>query len=141
MSQQARSLLNISVPVAPGAVTAFRAVDFAGAQATAQGQKVMGVAQRGAAQGQGYEATVIGTAIVEAGGAFTAGHPLIVDASGRAIANSGALNVAAGATAVTSGAANGASVLAGSDLPEYVFADAVQAATQAGDLVEVLLRR
>lgn len=140
MSKQALSILNISIPVAPSAVTEYRAVDFAGAQATAQGQKVMGVANRGALQNDGYEATVLGTAVIEAGAAFSVGASLIVDSQGRAIASSGALMIAAGATSVTSSSANGA-ILAGGDSPEYVFADALQAASSTGDKVEVLLRR
>lgn len=140
MSQQAHSLFNLSVPAAPGAVLPFRFVDFTGAQATVQGQKVAGASNRGAAQGQPYDATVIGTAIIEAGGAFPVGQALMSDASGRAIANSGALAVKAGAVAMTSTAANGA-VLSGSDLPEWVAAEALQAAVNAGDMVEVLLVR
>lgn len=141
MSQQARSLFNLSVPAAPSAVLPYRFVDYLGAQATVQGQKVAGVSNRGAAQGQPYDATVIGTAIIEAGGAFPVGQALISDAVGRAIANGGALNIKAGAIAVTSLAANGAGNLGGSDLPEYVACEALQAAINAGDLVEVLLRR
>jgi len=140
MSQQARSIFSISFPVAPGVVTVFRGVDYAGAQATVQGQKIAGIANRGAASGAGYEATKLGSAIVEAGAAFAVGASLIMDAQGRAIASTGALNVKAGATAMTSTAANGAGVLGGGDPPEYVFADALQAAAQAGDLVEVMMR-
>ncbi len=140
MSQQARSLLNLSIITALSAVTAYRFVDFTGVQATVQGQKVMGVSARAAAQGQGFEVAVIGTAIVEAGAAFAAGQALMSDALGRAIPNTGALGVKAGAVAMTSTAANGA-VLSGSDLPEWVAAEALQAAVNVGDLVEVLLVR
>ena len=74
-----------------------------------------------------------------------AGLVLTFTASGfvssrRAIASTGALGVAAGATAVMASAANGA-VLTGADMPEYVFADALEASGAAGNLVEVLLRR
>lgn len=141
MSLQARSLFNLSIVAAPALVAACRFVDFSGAQATVQGQKVAGVSNRGAAQGQSYDATVIGTAIIEAGAAFPVGQALISDAVGRAIANSGALNIKAGAVAMTSVGANGAADLGGSDLPEYVAAEALQAAVNVGDLVEVLLRR
>jgi hypothetical protein len=141
MSQQGCSLFNLSVPVAPGVVLPYRFVDFTGLQATVQGQKVAGVANHGAAAaGASFDFTVIGTAIVEAGAAFAVGHALISDASGRAIPNSGALIVGAGAVAMTSTAANGA-VLTGSDLPEWVAAEALQAAVNVGDLVEVLLVR
>jgi len=43
--------------------------------------------------------------------------------------------------AVTSSAANGSGVLSGSDLPEYVFADALEPAAAAGAIVEVFLHR
>lgn len=141
MSQQAITLLALSIAAAPAAVTEYRAVDYTGAQATVQGQKVMGVSKRGALIGDGYDVAVMGTAVVEAGAAFAAGASLIVDVQGRAIASTGKLGIAAGATAVTSTAANGTAILIGGDGPEYVFADALQAATGAGDKVEVLLRR
>lgn len=140
MSQQALSLMALSMIAAALPVTEYRGVDYAGAQATVQGQKIVGVAKRGALVGDGYEAAVIGTAVVEAGAAFAAGAALIMDAQGRAIASTGKLAIAAGAVAVTSTAANG-QILTGGDAPEYVFADALQAAGAAGDKVEVLLRR
>lgn len=140
MSQQALSLMALSIAAATSAVTEYRAVDYAGVQATTQGQKVMGVAKRGAIIGDGFDVAVIGTAVVEAGAAFAAGASLIVDNQGRAIASTAKLSIAAGGTAVTSTAANG-QILTGGDSPEYVFADALQAATGAGDKVEVLLRR
>lgn len=140
MSQQALSLMALSIAAASSAVTEYRAVDYSGVQATIQGQKVMGVAKRGAQVGDGFDVAVIGTAVIEAGGAFAAGTSLIVDAQGRAIASTGKLAIAAGATAVTSTAANG-QVLTGGDTPEFIFADALQAATGVGDKVEVLLRR
>lgn len=140
MTQQALSLMALSISAAISAVVEYRGVDYAGVQATVQGQKIMGVAKRGALAGDGYEVAVIGTAVVEAGAAFAAGTSLIMDAQGRAIASTGKLGVAAGATAVTSSAANGL-ILTGGDASEYVFADALQAAAAAGDKVEVLLRR
>lgn len=126
--------------IANGAIAAYRAVGFDGAQATVQGQKIRGVSPRDVADGQASDAVVSGTTVIEAGGAFAKGDSLIVDSSGRAIKVTGALKVATGATQVTSSAANGA-ILTGSDMPEYVFADAEEAASGAGDFVEVLLRR
>lgn len=140
MSQQAMSLMALSISAAVSAVTEYRAVDYAGVQVTVQGTKAMGVAKRGAAIGDGFDVAVIGTAVVEAGAAFAVGASLIVDAQGRAIASTGKLGIAAGGTAVTSTAANGL-ILTGGDASEYVFADALQAAAGAGDKVEVLLRR
>lgn len=84
---------------------------------------------------------VTGTASIEAGGSFGRGASLIVDANGRAIASTGVLAIKAGSTAVTSTAANGASALSGGELPEFIFADALDASAGAGSIVEVLLRR
>ena len=137
--QQSIGLLDLPA-TASGAVTARRGVDFAGAQATVQGQKVMGVAVYDAVGTGPLAVRVIGTALVETGGAFANGDPLIVDTQGRAIASTGPLALKAGATAVTSAAANGA-VLQGGDAPEFVFADALAASSAAGVFVEVLLRR
>lgn len=125
---------------ASGAVSAHRAIGFTGAQATVQGQKVLGVSPRQAGSSAVSDVTVSGTEVIEAGGAFARGASLIVDNQGRAIAATGSLGIAAGATAVLSSAANGA-ILTGADLPEYVFADAFEASSGAGALVEVLLRR
>lgn len=126
---------------AAGAVATYRGVGFDGAQATVQGQKVMGISQRAAADTDDSDAVVSGTSIIETGGNFAKGDSLIVDNQGRAIKFTSALKVAAGATAVTSSAANGSAILAGSDLPEFVFADALEASSGAGQFVEVLMRR
>lgn len=137
---QAVSLMSLSWR-APAVVASFRCIGFNGGQISTQGAKVAGVADYGAATGEQFAATCVGTAIVEAGAAFAAGDSLIADAQGRAIPATGPLAVGAGATAVTSTAANGASVLQGADLPEFVFADALEAATAPGQFVEVLFRR
>lgn len=140
MAKQSISTLVLTFK-ASGAVAAYRAVGFGGAQATVQGQKVMGISPRAVASQGISDVNVSGTAVIETGGAFTAGASLIVDSQGRARASTGALAVAAGATPVTSGAANGAAVLVGGDLPEYVFADALEESGGIGEFVEVLLRR
>jgi hypothetical protein len=139
MSRQAITLLELTV-LASGAVTACRAVGYDGAQATAQAQKVQGVAVTDAVDKGYFPAVVKGTAIVEAGAAIAKGDSLIVDNQGRAIPMTGALAVKAGGTAVTSTAANGAAILSGGDAPEFVFADALEAASGAGKFIEVLLR-
>lgn len=125
---------------ASGAVSPCRAIAFNGAQATLKGQKVLGVSPRAVASGQASDTVVSGTAIIETGGAFTVGASLIADAQGRAVATTGLLSIPAGGTAMTSSAANGA-VLTGGDLPEFVFADALEPSSGAGQFVEVLLRR
>lgn len=115
MGKQARNLHSETV-LASGAITEYRAVGFDGYQATVQGQKVLGVANRSAPLAAYVDVACIGTAVVEAGAAFAIGASLTVDASGRAI------TVATPAT-------------------DYVFADAIRAAGAAGEFVEVLLRR
>ncbi|MBF0186017.1 MAG: DUF2190 family protein [Magnetococcales bacterium] len=138
MSQQSISLLVLTV-IAAGDVSEYRAVGFNGAQATVQGQKVQGVSQCRANSGEAVGVVTHGTAVIESGAAFNVGQSLIVDSQGRAIP-ANPLTVAPGAVAVTSTAANGA-ILHGGDGPEYLFADALQAAVRAGEFVEVLLRR
>lgn len=140
MPQQSITTLKLSIAAA-GVVAAYRAVGFDGAQATVQGQKIQGVAEYAvAAAGVMLAVGVAGTVIIESGGIINKGDSLIVDAQGRAIVSTGKLGVAAGATAVTSTAANG-QILTGGDSPEFVFADALAAATAAGQFIEVLLRR
>lgn len=125
---------------ATGAIAQYRAVGFSGAQATVQGQKIMGVARHAAELGEQLTLDVAGTVIVESGAAIAIGDALIVDVQGRAIPAT-SLAVRAGATAMTSTAANGAGVLQGSETPERAFADALEVATAAGQFIEVLLRR
>lgn len=122
-------------------IAANRAVTFAGAQASVQAEKIMGVARAPAAAiGDLVPVDVAGTVVMEAGSAITIGDAVIVDATGRAIPATGVLAVAVGAVAVTSSAANGA-ILTGGDGPEYILGDALEAAAAAGDLIEILLRR
>jgi hypothetical protein len=138
MSRQAVSILDLTVR-ASGAVSIHRGVGYDGAQATVQGQKVIGVSRYAAADGTDFAVTTHGTAIVETGAEVAVGDSLICDDQGRAIPATGPLGVAAGATPVTSTAADGA-ILEGADLPEFVFADALQAAGGAGKFIEVKLR-
>jgi len=126
--------------LASGAVRAYRGVGYDGAEATVVGQKIQGIAQRAAADAEASDAATSGTSVAETGAAYAIGDSLMMDAQGRAIPVTGALEVTAGATAVTSSAANGA-VLEGADLPEYVFADALEASGAAGEFHEVHLRR
>ncbi|MBF0098565.1 MAG: DUF2190 family protein [Magnetococcales bacterium] len=139
MSQQNISLLILTV-IANGSVSENRAVAFNGSQASIAGQKVMGASVSRAATGEALAVVTSGTAIMESGAAITVGQSLMSDSQGRAVPVSGTLTVASGAVAVTSSAANGA-ILQGAELPEYLFADALQAASGAGELIEVLLRR
>lgn len=138
MSKQSSPTQSLTF-LANGAVAAYRGVGFDGAQATAQGQKVQGVSARAAADTEASDVVVAGTTVVETGAAVAVGDSLIVDAQARAIPTTGALGIGGGAVAVTSSAANGA-VLTGGDLPEFVFADALQDANAAGEFIEVKLR-
>lgn len=146
MSQQARSVLDLAV-VATTAIAYARAValaaptmpsNLAAAQATAAGQKIIGIARRAAAIGAYTDLTVMGTAVCEAGAAVAVGARVQCDASGCVIPAT-ALAVAAGAVAVTSAAANGVTAIAGGDPPVFVFGTALQAAGAAGDFIEVLI--
>ncbi|MBF0296678.1 MAG: DUF2190 family protein [Magnetococcales bacterium] len=139
MSQQSISLLTLTV-VATGTIQAGRAVGFNGTVVSSQGQKPMGIAMTAATSGAALAVVTHGTAVVESGAAITLGAALIADSQGRLMPSTGTLQVAAGATAVTSSAANGA-ILAGGDTPEYVIGDALQAASGAGEFIEILLRR
>lgn len=138
MSKTGNSLLSLTA-VAGGVIAANRFVGFDDNQASAQGQKVKGVAEYAAtAAGQAIAVTAKGTAVVESGGAFAVGDAIISDSQGRAIVGA-SLAVAAGATAVTSSAANG-SILVGSGGPDFLVGHALQAASAAGQFVEILLK-
>lgn len=115
MAKQCITILSLTFK-ASGAVPAYRAVGFNGARASVQGQKVLGVSPRPVDDGQYSDAAAVGTAVIETGGAFTAGAGLVVDNQGRAIAEAGAEG-------------------------EFVFADALDASGGAGSFAEVFLRR
>lgn len=99
--------------VAAGALAANRLVTLAGAYPAA-GAAVLGATRTSAAAaGDLVPVDVQGTTIVEAGGAIAADAAISVDAQGRAVALAGAGKAPAGR--------------------------ALEAAAQAGDLIEVLL--
>lgn len=110
MTTQNISILSLPMTLT-GTVVANRFVTKAGAQTGADGY-ALGVARTGGASGEKVTLDVIGTAVVEAGAAITAGDTLKVDSSGRGI------------TWATSGAKVGL---------------ALEAAGGAGELIEVLL--
>ncbi|MCE8004229.1 DUF2190 family protein [Billgrantia ethanolica] len=72
---------------AAGAVSAHRFVGYDGAQVDTAGAKALGVSVSDAVDGDDLAVDVIGTTVVETGGAFSAGDDLVADASGRAIVN------------------------------------------------------
>ncbi|PKN07618.1 MAG: DUF2190 domain-containing protein [Deltaproteobacteria bacterium HGW-Deltaproteobacteria-8] len=107
MGQLNIPILTLSV-LATGTITARRFTTAAGAQAGA-GANALGVSEYSGVTGDMIPVTALGTSIVEAGAAFDAGVELEADATGRAILK-------------TTG---------------KTLARALQAATQAGDFVEV----
>ena len=110
------SVLSLTVTAA-GPIAANRCVGFDDAQASVQGQKVKGVSQYAAdAAGKAIAATAIGLVAVETGAAVAAGDALVSGADARAIAAPGVEG-------------------------EYVFADALEAASAAGETIMALLRR
>ena len=105
MSQQNISLLSLPVTLT-GTVAANRFVTPAGAQAVAD-SNTLGAARFGGVAGEKITVDVIGTAIVEAGAAITAGATLESDASGRAVTWA----TAGGKVAIALQAASGAGVM------------------------------
>lgn len=111
-----------SIPVltltvqADGDVTKRRFVRFDGSQVDAEGALAMGVATHDQEDGKDLAVDVIGTSVVETGGAIALEDKLVSDDSGRAIANPDA---------------GGEEVLA---LP-------LETAGESGEFIEVLLMR
>ncbi len=110
MSAQNISLLSLALTLS-ATVSANRLVTFAGAHVGA-GANSYGVSRSSGVSGDKITIDVLGTAVIEAGAAVTAGDTIKSDATGRAI------------TWATSGAKVG---------------QALQAATAAGQMIEVLL--
>jgi|Deesub1362B_J571_1020462.scaffolds.fasta_scaffold00331_32 hypothetical protein len=126
---------------ASGAVTKRRFVGFDGAQISVAGAKAYGVAQEDIADGKLGVITVLGTAVIEAGGIIAKGDPIAADANGRAVkASDIVVSVDAGATTVTSTAANGdITTVSGGVLPQAINGYALEAASGAGEFIEILL--
>jgi hypothetical protein len=93
--------------VAAAAVAAARFVGLMTGQQCASGSKALGVSQYPAAIGDAFAVDVLGTTIVEAGGAIAAGAEVkaAADGSGKAIARGGAGPL--DGIAVTAAAADG----------------------------------
>ncbi len=106
---QQRPVLEFPV-VAAGAIARKRFVTYQRAQAQ-DGQRALGVSDYEAAQGKLCNLVVLGTTVVEAGGAVGVGDEVQSDAQGRAILRA-------------AGVSNGR---------------AVQAASAAGQMIEILL--
>ncbi len=138
MSSQSTPTLTLTL-AASGIITAKRGIGFDGAQATVQGQKIAGIATFNTTDGKPVAVDAQGTTVIETGNAINVGDSLIVDTEGRAIPVSGPLGVIAGGTGVSSTSADG-QILSGADLPEFVFADALEAAPGSGSFIEAKLR-
>jgi len=110
MTTQNIAVLTLTIALT-GTVTANRFVTPVGAQTAADGNAI-GVARVSGVSGDKIPVDIDGTAIIEAGAAFAIGATLKSDASGKAI------------TWVTSGGK---------------LAIALEAATAAGQMIEVLL--
>jgi len=110
MSTQNLALLTLTLALT-GAVTANRFVTASGALAGADAN-TLGVSRVSGVSGEKAPVDVLGTAVVEAGAAVSAGATIKSDSTGRGI------------TWVTSGAKVGL---------------ALEAATAAGQMIEVLL--
>jgi hypothetical protein len=108
-----KSPVYIMSVVATAAIIGQRFIGLLTGAPCAAGAKPQGVANFPAAIGEAVGVDVLGTSIVEAGGAFAAGTALKSDAQGRAIAQGGTGEIAG-----------------------Y----AVEAAAAAGQRVEILLR-
>lgn len=80
-------ILTLTVTAA-GPIAANRFVTAAGAQGTADAH-VLGVARSAANAGEAVPVIALGTAVVEAGGAISAGDPISCDADGRAVPTDG----------------------------------------------------
>lgn len=115
MSSQNIALLTLTV-TATGAVSARRFVGFDGAQVDTAGALALGVARFDAIADDDLSLDVIGTTVVESGGAIDVGDALASDAQGRAIEKP----------------AEGTPV---------VLAYALDTASAAGEFIEVLLVR
>ena len=107
---QSVPILTVTI-TAQGTISANRFVTSAAVQATA-GALALGVARSGAATGGNLACDVLGTSVVEAGGAIAAGDEVQADSSGRAITTAGGV----------------------------VLGLALESAASSGSMLEVLLR-
>lgn len=133
-----RPLLPLTI-TSIAAVQPGRGVTGRGVQANTVGATVIGIARLGAdAANIPFTVDCKGVVPAEAGAPFAAGSALMVDASGRLIA-APALGITPGAVPVTA-LGSGMLALRGGLPPVHVAADALQAASYAGQRVMVLLR-
>lgn len=106
--------------------------------------KALGVSEVDTKQGQQLPVIVYGIAMVETGGAVSAGSAVTSDSSGRAVAASNVtvtVTVPAGETSVTSNAAQPdlQESISGGVLPQAINGYALDSATAAGKFIRVRL--
>lgn len=139
MGQQAVNIFTLPAK-ATAAVAPYRCISFTDAHTTSVGQDVKGISMRPAAIGEAFEVACLGTAVIESGGAISVGAPLICDAIGRVtVGVPASATITAGAVAMTGSAATGPVVLAGCEMPQHLVGYALEAATAAGQFIEVKL--
>lgn len=92
MSAQSFALLALT-QAATAVINAERFVGFDGATAVAAGN-ALGVSRSDAALGMDFPVDVVGTTVVEAGGAIAVGGDIEVGAEGKAVALSAGVKVA-----------------------------------------------
>lgn len=135
MSQQYKPVMEDTFR-ASGGVSPHRFVGYDGAHCGA-GKKAAGASRYGADDTKLGNMVVIGTAVVEAGGAFSAGDPLTSDASGKAVlAADLSVELAAGSDSTD---VDGAHTFAGGVLPVAINGYAKQDSSGDGVKVEIKL--
>lgn len=104
------------------------------------GERPLGVFADDTPSGEYAPVDVVGITLVISGGAITAGAPVASDADGYAVAAAAAsVAVPAGSTPVTSDGAQPTLEVSGGYLPEAVAGYALDAATDAGEIIRVRL--
>lgn len=91
MSRQSTPILTLPI-IASGSVAVHRFVTPTGAQA-GDGVNTIGVSSVAASSGESFAVDHLGTTIVEAGGAFSAGDLVQTDTNGKAVVKSGGVSV------------------------------------------------
>lgn len=103
--------------------------------------KALGVAELDTASGEYGSVITHGIALVLSGAAITAGAAVVSNASGKAVAaTTFSATTPSGAVAVLSSGAQPAMTLAGSVMPQAINGYAMDAATDADQVIRVVLR-
>lgn len=97
--------------IAAGALTAARFAGLGGIQADTLGQKVGGVVRYDVPEGAAATVDILGTVLVEAGGAIAFDDDITTDDLGRAVTVTDAATQRTNARALTTAAGTGAKVL------------------------------